>query len=161
MAARVLLVDDDSNNLNAMWRVLRQLEDIEVERFSSPQQALERGGEVSFDLVIADYRMPELDGARFFEAFRRQQPHSYRIIISGFADEELFRSAINRGQVHRFMEKPSDGLMLVQAVQEGLQQYSLEKELERLRREVERLGGLLRTVAAEAPELLPAGWDQE
>ena len=161
MVARIMLVDDDTNNLNAMWRVLRQLEEVEVERFGSALEALERSGEAAFDLVIADYRMPDLDGARFFEALRKIQPHSYRIIISGDTDVELFKAAINHGQIQRFIEKPCDGFMLAQTVQEGLQQTSLEQEVEQLRDRVGQLHELLRDIAARAPELLPADWEVE
>ncbi len=161
MTARVMLVDDDNNNLNAMWRVLRQMEEVEVERFNHPRDALERGNETSFDLVIADYRMPDMDGARFFEALRKTQPHSYRIIISGYTDVELFKAAVNHGQIHHFIEKPCDGFMLAQAVQEGLQQSSLQHELEQLRGRVRQLHGLLRDIAGQAPELLPVNWDDE
>lgn len=161
MTTRVMLVDDDNHNLNAMWRVLRQLEGVEVERFSNAREALQRSGEMAFDLVIADYRMPDMDGARFFEALRKTQPHSYRIIISGYTDVELFKAAINHGQIHRFIEKPCDGFMLAQAVQEGLQQTSMQQELEQLRGRVRQLHGLLRDIAGQAPELLPADWDDE
>lgn len=160
MPARIMLLDDDSNNLNAMWRVLRQLEMIdEVERFSDAREALARSGEAHFDLAIADYRMPEMDGAHFFAAFRQLQPHCYRIIVSGHTDVELFKAAINHGQIHRFIEKPYDGFMLAQAVSEGLAQGSLHREIERQRTEIERLRELLRAVAEKSPGLLPADWD--
>ena len=159
--ARILLVDDDKNNLSAMARVLRQLDEVdEVERFESAEEALARAAEVTFDLVISDYRMPQMDGARFLEAFRALQPHAYRIIVSGFADMELFQSAINRAQIHRFIEKPSDGFLLAKAVQEGLAQASLQHEVVVLRHELQRLQELLQGVAAKAPELLPQDWRQ-
>ena len=158
--ARILLVDDDKNNLSALARVLRQIDDIEIERFESAGQALERAREATFDLVISDYRMPEMDGARFLEAFRQLQPHAYRIIISGYADRELLQAAINRAQIHRFIEKPGDGFLIAHAVQEGLQQTSLHHEVTALRDELERLQQLLQGVADKAPELLPENWQQ-
>jgi len=137
--ATILLVDDDRNHLNAMWRVFWLDGQHEVERFTSPNEALARAREQSFDVVITDYRMPELDGVRFLAAFREIQPESCRIMISGNADMALFRNAMNDARVHRLLEKPCEGFQLLNAVQEGLEQVSLARENARLRAELDEL----------------------
>lgn len=165
--AHIMLVDDEPHNLSAMMRVLRMQGDHEIERFETPAAALARAREVQFDIVIADYRMPEMDGARFLQAFRQLQPQAYRIIVSGYADSELFRSAINQAQLHRFIEKPVDNMVLLQAVEEGLAQAALQREVMDLRAELEQVRqlldartALLQQVAGQCPEVLPKGWDQ-
>lgn len=166
--AHIMLVDDEPHNLSAMMRVLRMQGDHEIERFETPAAALARAREVQFDIVIADYRMPEMDGARFLQAFRQLQPQAYRIIVSGYADSELFRSAINQAQLHRFIEKPVDNMVLLQAVEEGVAQSELQREVRELRTELEQLRlllegrtALLRQVADSYPDALPEDWEHK
>lgn len=163
--ANILLLDDDQNHLNAMWRVLWLNGEHEAERFVSPSEALTRAREKEFDVVIADYRMPEMDGARFLHEFRQIQPTSFRVILSAHTDTELFRAAINSAQIHHFVQKPCDGFMLMQVVAEGLAQVGLSRELARLRTELETTRQLLdeRTrlldaVAKKCPGTLPPDW---
>lgn len=165
--ACIMLVDDEPHNLSAMMRVLRMQGEHEIERFETPAAALDRAREKQFDIVIADYRMPEMDGSRFLQAFRQLQPQAYRIIVSGYADSELFRSAINQAQLHRFIEKPVDNMVLLQAVEEGLAQAALQREVMDLRAELEQVRQLLdarttllQRVAGECPEVLPKDWEQ-
>ncbi len=165
MLPRIMLVDDDRNNLNAMRRILRI--DFDVEAFVEPSEALKRGEEIAFDVVVADYRMPEMDGVRFLQAFREIQPDAYRIVASAYDDVELFKNAINRAQIHRYLEKPVDGMRLVQAIAEGASQVALghrvedlESELAAARQRLERCTELLRSIAHAHPEVLPEGWEE-
>lgn len=166
--AHIMLVDDEPHNLSAMMRVLRMQGEHEIERFDTPAAALVRAQEAQFDIVIADYRMPEMDGARFLQAFRQLQPQAYRIIVSGYADSELLRSAINQAQLHRFIEKPVDNMVLLQAVEEGLAHGALQREVLQLRAELEQVrhllearDSLLQQVADRCPEALPKDWGRE
>lgn len=163
--ANILLLDDDQNHLNAMWRVLWLNGEHDAERFASPSAALARAREKEFDVVIADFRMPEMDGARFLSEFRQLQPASFRVILSAYADTELFRAAINSAQIHHFVQKPCDGFVLMQVVNEGLAQVELNRELLRLRSELattrqllEDRTRLLETVARKCPDALPRDW---
>ena len=65
---RILIVDDEINVLHALQRTLRYclIEDkLQIEIYTDPQLALSRSREAIFDMVIADYRMPEMNGADF------------------------------------------------------------------------------------------------
>lgn len=106
---RLLLVDDEANLLNALRRVLMrafQGEDIKFELFDDPRAALVRAAEVSFDLVISDYRMPPMDGVAFLKAFKLLQPDAVRLILSATTDFDTLMSAVNEAEVHRYLVKP-------------------------------------------------------
>ena len=101
---RILLVDDEQNVLNALRRELE--DDYEIETFSNPAEALQRCHETRFDLVVADYQMPEMNGIQFLSQFGRLQPDATRLILSGQADTSVLVKAINESHIYRFIDKP-------------------------------------------------------
>jgi two-component system, probable response regulator PhcQ len=101
---RILLVDDEQNVLNALRRELE--EEYEIETFSNPAEALKRCNESRFDLVVADYQMPEMNGIQFLKQFSKLQPDAARLILSGQADTSVLVNAINETHIYRFIDKP-------------------------------------------------------
>jgi two-component system probable response regulator PhcQ len=153
--ARLLLVDDEPNILSALTRVFAH-EPYKIEAFTDPTAALARAQRAAFDLVLSDYRMPEVDGVSFLTIFRSLQPDCARLILSGYADIDALLGSINDAWIFRFLCKPwHDGELRavvaqalahravllenrrladqVRAQQERL--YRQERELERLERE--------------------------
>src|SRR3990172_4680103 len=92
----ILCVDDEVNILSALRRLLRPF-GWRVVTESSPGRALDLLLEDSFDLIISDMRMPEMDGAQFLEQARSLQPDAIRILLTGQADLVSTADAINRG----------------------------------------------------------------
>jgi len=115
---RILLVDDEQNVLNALRRELAG--SYEVETFISPLEALQRAQETEFALVVADYRMPDMDGVTFLENFGQQQPDAVRLILSGQADMDVLIKAINITHIYHFMAKPWNKADLESHIQRGL-----------------------------------------
>lgn len=120
---RVLIVDDEPNILSALRRCLARIdvtlldgEPLKVEAFTSPEAAIERCEEQDFDIVMSDYRMPEMNGVEFLTQIMESQPTAPRIIISGYADRTALIAAVNDAQLTRFIEKPWDDEALHRAV---------------------------------------------
>jgi two-component system probable response regulator PhcQ len=106
---RLLLLDDEINVLSALQRNLRSLfrdAGLQIETFTDPEQALLRCGEVGFDVVMSDYRMPGLNGADFLEMVKRLQPDAVRLVLSGSNDFGELLDVINRGEAFKFVSKP-------------------------------------------------------
>lgn len=115
---RILLVDDEQNVLNALRR---ELEDgYEIETFSNPENALQRCHETQFDLVVADYKMPQMNGIEFLKQFGKLQPNATRIILSGQADTNVLVNAINDTHIYRFIDKPWDQTELAATLSQAL-----------------------------------------
>lgn len=138
---RIMLVDDKENILKALRRALSGLrietgdgkeKGLHVETFSSPKAALERASYSSFDLVISDYRMPEINGVDFLKALRVLQPNIARLILSGYADLDSLIRAINDAGIARFIAKPWHDYELAEAVSQVLAYRALLLENERL-----------------------------
>lgn len=136
---RILLVDDEQNVLNAIKRALLhsqdqslKMYDLKVEDYSSPIKALQRAEEVAFDLVISDYRMPDMDGIAFLKSFKTRQPDCVRFVLSGYADLGGLVGAINEAQIYRFINKPWHDFELVSAVAQALNYRTVLLENQRL-----------------------------
>lgn len=139
MTIQILLVDDEPNILSSLRRALNAMpaevfggSAPQVEAFESPRAALARASEKSFDLVISDYRMPDLDGVALLERIAAEQPTIERIILTGYADLTGVMAAINRAQVFRFIAKPWDEMELRLAIQQALSHRALTLENQRL-----------------------------
>jgi DNA-binding NtrC family response regulator len=92
----VVLLDDEPRILASIGRLFRN-DPVELLATDSPEAALEwvRTREVS--LVMADYRMPSMDGIRFLEAVREIAPSVVRLMITGYPGESLVLRCQERG----------------------------------------------------------------
>jgi two-component system probable response regulator PhcQ len=157
---RILLVDDEANVLSALRRVLATIppgdldgERAEIETYTSVHEALRRAATMPIDLVISDYRMPEMSGVEFLEQLIGLQPDVARLILSAYADLDAVTGAINKVQVFRFINKPWHEFELKSAVTQALTQRALLLENRRLADRVRVQQGRLSKHEAELRRL--------
>lgn len=105
---RVLLVDDEINVVHALMRVMRWRlpKSVKVEGFDDPMRALERMNGASFDVIVSDFRMPQMDGIAFLQLARERQPYAVRLILSASTETETVMKAVNDVEVFRYLSKP-------------------------------------------------------
>jgi HD-like signal output (HDOD) protein/CheY-like chemotaxis protein len=116
---RILFVDDDADLLNGLRRALRkQREYWDMSFVQSPQEALALTARIAPDAVVADMRMPQINGIELLSRIEQQHPTAIRMILTGHADRELAARAV--GIVHQQMSKPCDTATLVDALQRAL-----------------------------------------
>src|SRR6266704_1703209 len=116
MAKPVLLtVDDDPDVLKAIERDLRSQYGAEyrVVSIDSPEGALDllKSLKVRNDgvaLLLADQRMPRMDGVGFLQAARQIFPDAKRALLTAYADTNAAISAINQAGLDYFFMKPWD-----------------------------------------------------
>jgi thioredoxin reductase (NADPH) len=116
MAKPILLsVDDDSDVLRAIERDLRSHygANYRVIASDSPEGALDllKGLKVRNDgvaLILADQRMPRLDGVGFLQEARQIFPGAKRALLTAYADTNAAISAINQANIDYFFMKPWD-----------------------------------------------------
>ncbi len=111
----LLTVDDDPDVLRAIERDLRSQYGAEYRVVSSdsPRGALDllKGLKVRNDgvaLLLADQRMPQLDGVGFLQAARQIYPEAKRALLTAYADTSAAISAINQANIDYFFMKPWD-----------------------------------------------------
>jgi len=115
---KILLVDDEQSVLDALRRELRSL--FEIETFSNPVEAIERCKQVKFDLVVADYKMPEMNGIEFLKQFGELQSDAARLVLSGEADIDALVRTINETHIYRFLSKPWEKAELLSSILQAL-----------------------------------------
>ena len=116
MAKPILLsVDDDSDVLRAIERDLRSKygADYRVIASDSPEQALSLLGQLklrndSVALLLADQRMPHMDGVAFLREGMQIFPDAKRALLTAYADTNAAISAINDANINYFFLKPWD-----------------------------------------------------
>src|SRR5688572_26959790 len=91
----IMVIDDDEIITTALRNLFRLRTEYNTIAFTSPSEALASSSDHSFDLVISDYMMPEMDGIEFLSRFKEAQPQAIRILLTGYADKESAVRAIN------------------------------------------------------------------
>jgi CheY-like chemotaxis protein len=145
--ARVLCVDDEPNVLAGLTLHLRRRYDLETATSGAVGlDALRRRPDTA--VVVSDMRMPGMDGAAFLRAVREVAPDATRVLLTGHADLTSAITAVNEGQLFRFLTKPCPPAALLVAVAAAAEQHRLviaERELlaKTLRGSVDALSGVL------------------
>jgi CheY-like chemotaxis protein len=118
---KILLVDDEPDILESLGTLLeRSLPDVRVVTASSGDQALELLADGSCDLVLADYRMPGMDGLEFLRRAQADAPGVPRMLITAYPDLQVAMEAINTAGVDSFLTKPLDTAQVLEQVRAAL-----------------------------------------
>jgi CheY-like chemotaxis protein len=101
---RVMIVDDEPIVGKRLTPALAK-HGFEVEAFVDPVKALARLGERTFDIVVTDLRMEEVDGIGVLEHVMESCPNTRVVLITGYATVEVAREALVKGAFD-FIAKP-------------------------------------------------------
>lgn len=126
---QILIVDDEEKILRALERTLRStlLYKVNLTTAKDGMGALVELEKKKFDLVLADYKMPVMNGIELLALVKKNYPKTVRILITAFGDKNSAIEAINTAEVHSFLEKPWDDSELQLNVYEVLTR-KLERE---------------------------------
>jgi DNA-binding NarL/FixJ family response regulator len=119
--ARVAFVDDDADLLAGLRRALRRSGlDWDMSFHGDPRAALAALLADPADVVVADIRMPGLNGIDLAAALAERHAQTRTIVLSGSTDFDLAISSINVGRIFRYLVKPCPTPVLVAAVSAAL-----------------------------------------
>ncbi len=131
MSLRILCVDDEANVLAAYQRTLRKQFQLDTALSGAEALALIKS-QGPYAIIVADMRMPEMNGVQLLAEVKRLAPDTIRIMLTGNADQNTAMEAVNQGHIFRFLTKPCAPETLLSALNAGLEQYRLvtaEREL--------------------------------
>lgn len=133
----ILLVDDEADNLALLYRTLRG--SYNLEKTTSPLQALEMLKEKDFELVISDHKMPEMDGVEFLKRVQLMKPQVMRILLTAYSDANILIDAINYAKIYRYVKKPFNPEELQLIVSSALEYYQLKYDNDKLINDLKEL----------------------
>jgi len=125
----VLLLDDEPIVGRRLGPALAKI-GCNVEAFEDPKKALERIDQKTFDVVVTDIRMGEIDGMQVLDRVRSKSPRTKVILITGYAMMELAREAMEKGAFD-FISKPFKANDLRQVVARAAQALGVSMDLEK------------------------------
>ena len=121
---KILIVDDEPDNLALLYRTLRGK--YEIEKSTSPLLALQMMKSENFHCILSDHKMPEMDGVEFLKRSNEISPDTMRILVTAYTDAGILIDAINYAKIYRYIKKPYNPDELLLVVEGALDYWQLK-----------------------------------
>ena len=125
-SAHLLIVDDDPVAIDLLREVLSK-EGYQVSVGMSGEEAIARGADSLFDIIITDVRMGETDGVEVLRFFKRTSPETIVIMVTAFGSIDTAIEAIREGAFD-YISKPFKLEEIKITVKRALAQKKLSKK---------------------------------
>jgi len=102
---KLLFVDDEKGILRSLQREFID-SPYEIHLAESARGGLEVMEKVPIDILVSDYKMPGMDGMELLKIVRSLYPSVYRIILSGYIDQQAVLRALTSGLATVYIAKP-------------------------------------------------------
>jgi len=136
MATGNLLVVDDEESVAVTMGAILEMDGYTVSVSMSGVDALKQIHETSFDLVLTDLRLDDVDGLTIVSEICRVQPDTVTIILTGYASMESAIKALREG-AYDYLVKPCDVDELRAVVARGIERRQLGLQLKERLAEIE------------------------
>jgi diguanylate cyclase len=143
----LLVVDDEPSILDTLKILLRP--EFEVLTADCADAAQQHFAQREIDILLTDQKMPRVTGVQLLEWVKEHHPKTIRLMMTGFAELEETISAINKGQVFRFLLKPWQTENLLETLRTAGRTFVLERSHEQLLDELRQLNEKLREMNVE------------
>jgi two-component system, OmpR family, phosphate regulon sensor histidine kinase PhoR len=131
MVARILVVDDEPGIRSGVCEILT-LEGYTVDSADCGRAAQKLVSEVSYDVVLIDYRLPDIDGLTLLQSIKQKSPGATTCMITAYANIETAIFATRQG-IDYFLPKPFSPDDLLGVVKNLIGYKKLRDEAEQLR----------------------------
>lgn len=123
---RILVVDDEEEILQTLSFILRS-SGSEVETSSNGAEAHAKMQEADYDIILCDFRMPNLSGLDFMSKTRNLGIETPFIFITGHADNAMLVRALRLG-AHDYIEKPCSREKILETIHRALELEARRQE---------------------------------
>ncbi|MEW6052594.1 MAG: response regulator [Nitrospirota bacterium] len=132
MPEKILIVDDEPDMLKLLKIIITEKTPHEVVTTNNPLEALELSKRGTFDIVIADLKMPGLDGLGLLKAIKDANEDIPVIIITAFGTIESAEEAMHKGAFD-FITKPFRKEQILFTLEKALKWCKLQRENKELK----------------------------
>ena len=134
--AHILVIDDERSIRNTLKEIL-EYEKFTVDLAEHGADGLEKYKSGSYDIVLCDIKMPEMDGLELLEKLSGEEGDAQVIMISGHGNIDNAVEAIKKG-AYDFIEKPLDLNRLLITIRNALDKSTLITETKVLKKKVSK-----------------------
>ena len=128
--ARIVIVDDDPSLLKALPEAVRlRLKDVAVDTCDSAAEALSKISVTDYDAIVADIKMPGMDGLALLAEIRTLRPDTPTVLITGHGHDDLAVLAL-RGGAYDFVQKPIDRDYIVGSLTRAIEERERRRRVE-------------------------------
>jgi DNA-binding NtrC family response regulator len=122
---RILVVDDEESLLIDIVKYFRNYN---IKTISHPKKAAAELANAYYDIIVADYRMPEISGIDLLIKARQASSYHYGILFTAFADKTILEQVINKNLVRKIVEKPIKLKLLKSIIDDAIGECKKYKE---------------------------------
>ena len=133
-APHILVMEDDHSVARGLEMILSE-EGYTVNLADTGKLAMEAFRQKRFDLLVADLRLPDIDGMEVIKQVKTEKPETEVIVITGYGTAAKAVEAMKLG-VHDFLPKPFTEGQIKTAIDEALQEHA-EKPVETVTKKAE------------------------
>ena len=138
MTEKLLIVDDEPDMLKLLGMIIKEKTPYEAVTTNNPLEALELVKQGGFALIIADLKMPGLDGMELLEAVKRVDEGIPVIIITAYGTVESAMEIMQKGGFD-FITKPFKKEQILYTIDKALKWVNLQKENKMLKEQLKKL----------------------
>jgi DNA-binding NtrC family response regulator len=147
--ARILIVEDDRNTLSGLVEILQE-EGYDVVGLDNALAALRQLERERFDILLTDFKMPDVDGLQLYERTASIAPDMKTIIMTAYSSVKDAVEAMKRG-VYEYLTKPLNLDELFVVLRKATDDQDIRREVEQLRKEVKGAYRFENIVGASEP----------
>ncbi len=141
MGQKRILIIDDEESFRHMLSIILNKEGYEVETAPNGEEALQKLLSFSFDQVLCDIRMPNMDGMEFLKEVKRLGIETTIIMMSAYGTIDIAIEAMKLG-AYDYISKPFKPDEIILTLRKAEEREQLRKENRLLRKEIQKEYGL-------------------
>ncbi len=125
---RLLVIDDSKRDTLLLERILQQANDASftITHSDSARAGLEELASQTYDLVLLDYYLPDMDGLAFLAAKQQRGMATPVIMLTAFGEERLPVAAMQAGALDYFRKDQVNSGLLGKAIQQAIEKARLQ-----------------------------------
>lgn len=141
MSQKRILIIDDEESFRHMLSIILSKEGYEVDTASNGEEALQKVSSLSYDHVLCDIRMPNMDGMEFLKEVRNLGIETTIIMMSAYGTIDIAIEAMKLG-AYDYISKPFKPDEIILTLKKAEEREELRKENRFLRKEIQKEYGL-------------------